>query len=150
MIEADPNQSFKCLADSLRIEVLEEKVTDSTQEEVVKSCKEVDRFESHEALNVNFEKEKLDRGVLFRRILNSKLKEPRMDDVLEEKKIKRLTFKTLYARGLLGRSGRLVNDIENKSGADEAGEKHFEWQINVKAPMQYLVSSSYCLSVCNV
>ena len=61
-------------------------------------------------------KEKLDEEMLYK--LNSKLKEPRRDEVPEEQKVKRLTFKKFFTRGLLGTSEMLVNDVENKSGAE--------------------------------
>ena len=82
---------------------------------MVKGCKEVDldRFESQEVLKVNLENEEQDKEML-----NFNLKEPRRDGVPEEQKVKRLTFKTIFTKGLLEKTRKLVNDIEKKSGAD--------------------------------
>ena len=88
-------------------------------QDVVKGCKEVDRFESQEVLKVNLENEEQDKEMLYRGMLNFNLKEPRRDGVPEEQKEKRLTFEKLFTRGLLDKGGRkLVYNIENKSGAD--------------------------------
>ena len=93
-------------------------VSEEATQDVVKGCKEADRFESQEVLKVNLENEEQDKEMLYRGILNFNLKEPRRDGVPEEQKVKRLTFKTIFTKGLLENTRKLVNDIEKKSGAD--------------------------------
>ena len=93
-------------------------VPEEATQDMVKGCKEVDRFESQEVLKVNLENEEQDKEMLYRGILNFNLKEPRRDGVPEEQKVKRLTFKTIFTKGLLEKTRKLVNDIEKESGAD--------------------------------
>ena len=111
--------------DSVRIEVKEEvTVMDSTQE-VVKGCKEVDRCESQEVLNVNFDKEET-QTVVLRGAEPQKIEEAKEElrgilgesgqlekcNALVEKK---LTYNKAFTRALTG--VKLIEYIGNVSGA---------------------------------
>ena len=114
--------------DSVRIEVKEEvTVMDSTQE-VVKGCKEVDRCESQEVLNVNFDKEET-QTVVLRGAEPQKIEEAKEElrgilgesgqlekcSALVEKK---LTLNKSFTRALTDKGGNLLKDIRKYSGTD--------------------------------